>query len=152
MDRKRAVLEMILCVTMLLAGCTDAEGEPAPDASEPVASEAATQTDTSAMPAEGDVWPTEWAESLPAPSCKSVHYKVGEIGSDLEGSVTIELKDMQDGDGYIGILMDQGYSSMTHMKIGDGVNFIGVNEADSARVQVTYSYTSKECTIVYGDL
>lgn len=152
MGKRRAILEVILCAAVLLTGCGGTGGEQVQEATEPAEKEAVIQVDRSAVPAEGDVWPTELAGSLPAPSCQSVHFKCGEEGSDMEGSVTIELKDMQDGDGYIEILMDQGYSSMTHMKIGDGVNFIGVNDADSTRVQVTYNYTTKECTIIYGGL
>lgn len=53
---------------------------------------------------------------------------------------------MSDSDKYIQDLQDLGYSSMTNMKIGEGVNFIGAKDDGSATVQVTYNYTTQECS------
>lgn len=152
MIKRRAVLGLALGWALLLSGCGDSVAEQVQATQEPVETEAPAQADKSALPMTGDTWPTDWAGSLPEPDCQRVQYKVGEKGSDLEGSVSIELKGMPEGDAYIATLIELGYSSMTNMKIGDGVNFIGVNDEESTRVQVTYNYTTKECTIVYGEL
>ncbi len=152
MIKRRAVLGLALSWALLLSGCGDSGAGQAQATQEPVATEAQSQADKSALPMTGDVWPADWAGGLPEPNHQKVQYKVGEKGSDLEGSVSIELKGMADGDAYIATLIELGYSSMTNMKIGDGVNFIGVNDEESTRVQVTYNYTTEECSIVYGEL
>lgn len=107
-------------------------------------------TGTSGDESSGDQWPSKLAGDLPKPQYQTVTYKMGEIGSDFEGSLFIELTGMSDGDKYIQDLQVLGYSSMTNIKIGDGVNFIGAKDNGSATVQVTYNYTTKECSIVYG--
>lgn len=98
----------------------------------------------------GDQWPSKLAGNLPEPKYQTVSYKMGEIGTDFEGSLFIELTGMSDGDKYIQDLQDLGYSSMTNMKIGEGVNFIGAKDDGSTTVQVTYNYTTQECSIIYG--
>ncbi len=152
MIKRRVVLGLVLGWALLLSGCGDSGAGQAQATQEPVETEAPAQADKSTLPMTGDAWPADWAGGLPEPDCQTIQYKVGEKGSDLEGSVSIELKGMADGDAYIATLIELGYSSMTNMKIGDGVNFIGVNDEESTRVQVTYNYTTKECSIVYGEL
>jgi len=98
----------------------------------------------------GDQWPSKLVGDLSEPTYQTVTYKLGEIGSDFEGTVQIELTGMPDGDKYIEALQGLGYSSMTNMKIGEGVNFIGAKEDGSATAQVTYNYTNQECSIIYG--
>ena len=100
--------------------------------------------------ASGEQWPSQLVGDLTEPIYQTVTYKMGEIGSDFEGIVQIELTGMSDGDKYIENLQGLGYSSMTNMKIGEGVNFIGEKEDGSANVQITYNYTTKECSIIYG--
>lgn len=109
-----------------------------------------TTAGTNSEAASGDQWPSKLVGDLPEPEYQTVTYKMGEIGSDFEGSLFIDLTGMSDGDKYIEDLQGLDYSSMTNMKIGDGVNFIGVKEDDSSTVQVTYNYTTKECSIIYG--
>jgi hypothetical protein len=100
--------------------------------------------------ASGDQWPSTLLGDLPKPEYQTVTYKKGEAGSDFEGSVQVELTGMPDGDKYIKDLEAIGYSSLTNMKIGEAVNFIGQKDEDSTTVQVTYNYTTKECSIIYG--
>ena len=98
----------------------------------------------------GDQWPSNLLGDLPKPEYQTVTYKKGETGSDFEGSVQVELTGMSDGDKYIKDLEAYGYSSLTNMKIGEAVNFIGQKDDDSTTVQVTYNDTTKECSIIYG--
>ena len=105
---------------------------------------------TSADASSGEQWPSKLVGDLPEPQYQTVTYKMGEIGTDFEGSLFIELTGMADGDKYIQDLQDLGYSSMTNIKIGDGVNFIGAKDGNSSTVQVTYNYTTQECSIIYG--
>ena len=152
MIKRRAVLGLAIGLLLLFSGCGNTEAEQVQETQAPVEKEAPAQADKSTLPMTGETWPTDWVGSLPEPDHQTVQYKVGEEGSDFEGSISIELKGMADGDAYIAKLIELGYSSMTNMKIGDGVNFIGVNDEESVRVQVTYNYTTKECSIVYGEL
>lgn len=100
-------------------------------------------------PDSGSEWPIFLVGDLPKPEYSAASYKVGEKGTEFEGAVQIELTEMPDGDGYIKQLEEFGYSSMTNMKIGEGVNFIGVNE-QNATVQITYNYQTKACSIIYN--
>ena len=107
-------------------------------------------SETDGNASSGDQWPSKLAGDLPEPKYQTVSYKMGEIGTDFEGSLFIELTGMSDSDKYIQDLQDLGYSSMTNMKIGEGVNFIGAKDDGSTTVQVTYNYTTQECSIIYG--
>lgn len=150
MGKKVLLFGVVLCISTLLFACGNNGQPPTENVNEDVSTDAPASTTEGLKAMSGEEWPADLVGDLPKPEFETVSYEVGEKGSDFEGTVKIELKGMQAGDKYIETLVGLGYSSMTNMKIGEAVNFIGAKDDKSANVQVTYNETSKECSILYG--
>ena len=94
-------------------------------------------------------WPSDLVGTLPKPGDKIEKMKKGT--GEFANSTFIEISEMsmESRDKYIETLISQGFKSLSNMKAGDAINFVGMKDDRSEQVQVVYNTSTKQCSIIY---